>query len=1140
MMNYLLRSRQQSGLQLSIGESLLTVGRAEDNALCIDNPTVSRHHAILQVEAGALIVVDLGSSAGTFVNDVRVQRTALQPGDVLRFGDSDWQVEAVATKIAVAANAIAPKPATPEPAVVSTPAPFPTFQQVQAALAAAPPQLQPEVDAYPTPASIPLPAVKPRANWQRRIAIGGPLLIIGLLAILFIIGLVAPSDQLMSEAEIPLALSESGPLITLAGLSPDDKVSVGQQASLLVSAYDEQGVQRLELWANGQLVDAYDSTEAGGSDLNQILAWQTNDTGNHDLFVRAYDAEGDVSISNVIPVIAAPDHYEVAPGDTWETIADATGYDLEALQANNPGPVPPVGNDLVLPDVDGTDEYAVQAGESLADIARTLGITPQDLLAENPGLAPNENLSPDTIINIPILENYAGEASESAVELPATGGLLPAVPGFQALSTEKCGDVKFIWGTLAGATGYKISGIKPGTATMLPMEEDGPTAISTVWTLNASGQWVFYIAGVDNSGRDGTLTKATFTAPDCDAAQSTQPAVAIPLQSLDVQTSMAVQQIYAYVRFGGLASRYQRLPQNPNQFLTLGADGHFRTTSLPSLEWQPNAPMPLEVEVWGWAGQELVSLGSLNETIDTVRALKNGSISFSHPAFTATLTFGSNLSALLALAPDTTNPSSPELAPDEKLPPPASITSYLPFGCAFGLALDWELNTALSKFCSKGDNWKDFVAWQWPPSNYFGPANNTHLSGFQFKYQIVDPYRTDFKFVTTDYIDVPSGTVRAWPILIQRRRDALPCGATALIWMRAVGKHNRFSDWTPVVQLNPTRTCETQVAIVFDKLEVFKTNDGYGDNRLETYGYLLVGQHYWPPELCSGKPCSWQPLKTGTYQWGELDKLWRTTAQGEIPVRLSDQELLSISVSIVDWDANSGDDKLCTAQATLASQSLAGWQAFARQKAQFVLSSPNCRITGHIAGQPQPVEASASEGNLGAITASVNGCGSQEGGAIDPPNLWFGDACAKHDACYFSNLSHKTKEQCDDEFLKNMRSSCQRAGGILDAVNACLYAAETYYSAVVLGGHGSYIGDTSVTDCLDSNSPVRCTVGYAGPVIGQAGAGVVAVGKAGVQLGKDGVDVTVKGAKVVGNGIVAGGEAVGNGLKTVWCAGPWC
>ncbi|MCS7300418.1 MAG: FHA domain-containing protein [Fimbriimonadales bacterium] len=71
----------------------LTVGRELDNALVVPDLSVSRHHARIVQENGALMVYDLGSTNGVYVNEQRVQQSLLKPGDIVRFGSARFRVE---------------------------------------------------------------------------------------------------------------------------------------------------------------------------------------------------------------------------------------------------------------------------------------------------------------------------------------------------------------------------------------------------------------------------------------------------------------------------------------------------------------------------------------------------------------------------------------------------------------------------------------------------------------------------------------------------------------------------------------------------------------------------------------------------------------------------------------------------------------------------------------------------------------------------------------------------------------------------------------------------------------------------------------------------------------------------------------
>jgi pSer/pThr/pTyr-binding forkhead associated (FHA) protein len=64
----------------------LNVGRSSDNDICIPIDEISRQHARLQASPAGIVVEDLGSANGTFINDQRVHATTLlKPGDEVRF-----------------------------------------------------------------------------------------------------------------------------------------------------------------------------------------------------------------------------------------------------------------------------------------------------------------------------------------------------------------------------------------------------------------------------------------------------------------------------------------------------------------------------------------------------------------------------------------------------------------------------------------------------------------------------------------------------------------------------------------------------------------------------------------------------------------------------------------------------------------------------------------------------------------------------------------------------------------------------------------------------------------------------------------------------------------------------------------------
>lgn len=64
-----------------------TIGRAAGNDVVLDDPTVSNHHARLSWAGTALLVEDLSSANGTFVDGARVKSARTRPGAELRLGE---------------------------------------------------------------------------------------------------------------------------------------------------------------------------------------------------------------------------------------------------------------------------------------------------------------------------------------------------------------------------------------------------------------------------------------------------------------------------------------------------------------------------------------------------------------------------------------------------------------------------------------------------------------------------------------------------------------------------------------------------------------------------------------------------------------------------------------------------------------------------------------------------------------------------------------------------------------------------------------------------------------------------------------------------------------------------------------------
>ena len=66
---------------------LITVGSSKECMICVDDETVSRRHCIFEINDQEIWIEDLGSSNGTYVNQVKVRRQCVRPEDKVFLGD---------------------------------------------------------------------------------------------------------------------------------------------------------------------------------------------------------------------------------------------------------------------------------------------------------------------------------------------------------------------------------------------------------------------------------------------------------------------------------------------------------------------------------------------------------------------------------------------------------------------------------------------------------------------------------------------------------------------------------------------------------------------------------------------------------------------------------------------------------------------------------------------------------------------------------------------------------------------------------------------------------------------------------------------------------------------------------------------
>jgi pSer/pThr/pTyr-binding forkhead associated (FHA) protein len=95
-----------------------TIGRVEDNTFQITDPSVSSHHCEIVLRGSDVVIHDLGSTNGSFINGEKVSESVLKPGQTLKLGQIELQLIPEGAPIPPskpAPAAGAPAPSAPAP-----------------------------------------------------------------------------------------------------------------------------------------------------------------------------------------------------------------------------------------------------------------------------------------------------------------------------------------------------------------------------------------------------------------------------------------------------------------------------------------------------------------------------------------------------------------------------------------------------------------------------------------------------------------------------------------------------------------------------------------------------------------------------------------------------------------------------------------------------------------------------------------------------------------------------------------------------------------------------------------------------------------------------------------------------------------
>ena len=74
---------------LPLTEEVTTIGSVAGNTVVLADPAVSRKHAGIRKLDASYELADLGSTNGVYVNGHKVPKKTLEPGDIIRIGNTE-------------------------------------------------------------------------------------------------------------------------------------------------------------------------------------------------------------------------------------------------------------------------------------------------------------------------------------------------------------------------------------------------------------------------------------------------------------------------------------------------------------------------------------------------------------------------------------------------------------------------------------------------------------------------------------------------------------------------------------------------------------------------------------------------------------------------------------------------------------------------------------------------------------------------------------------------------------------------------------------------------------------------------------------------------------------------------------------
>ena len=93
MAKLVILNQGMTGRTFDLNVDRTTVGRVEENTFQIADASVSSRHAEILLQGSEILIRDLNSTNGTFINGEKISEAVLKSGQTLRFGQVELKID---------------------------------------------------------------------------------------------------------------------------------------------------------------------------------------------------------------------------------------------------------------------------------------------------------------------------------------------------------------------------------------------------------------------------------------------------------------------------------------------------------------------------------------------------------------------------------------------------------------------------------------------------------------------------------------------------------------------------------------------------------------------------------------------------------------------------------------------------------------------------------------------------------------------------------------------------------------------------------------------------------------------------------------------------------------------------------------